>query len=215
MKMTSQIIITIGLIILGIIATLIYKKRSDLKDNDKRIENKVLVIDGKPILKQFGDLTISDFDKYPIWVQCHIIDYEEQWYDSTDEETFRPWIDKFPVSPDFAMFLLKAELKLKNGEVFPGFITPCLKSVYKNENDLGLIQPQIFTKKGERIGFWTGMFPIDKVQIDSFYELLNNEPDKIFPIDFKAIDGLSIGVTSGKINGFLTKGKDNEVIITK
>jgi hypothetical protein len=57
MKMTSQIIITIGLIILGIIATLIYKKRSDLKDNDKRIENTVLVIDGKPILKQFGDLT--------------------------------------------------------------------------------------------------------------------------------------------------------------
>ncbi len=215
--MTSQIIITIGLIVLGIIATVIIKKRNDKKDidNNKRVESKVLLIDNKPLLKQFGDLTISDFDKYPIWVQCHIIDYDEQWYDNTDEETFRPWIDKLPVSPDIAMFLIRAELKLKDGEVSPGFITPCSESEYKNENDLGLIQPQMFTKKGERIGFWTGMFPIDKVQIDSIYKLINKEPDKIFPIYFKAIDGLSIGVSSGKINGFLTKGKGNKVIIMK
>lgn len=215
--MIAQIIITIGLIVLGVIAALIIKKRNAVKynDNKKRVKSKVLLIDGKPLLKQFGDLTISDFDKHPVWVQCHIIDYDKQWYDNADEETFRPWIDKLPVSPDSAMFLVKAELTFKDGEVGVGFITPCLKSEYKNENDLGIIQPQIFTKNGERVGFWTGMFPIDKKQIDRIYKLMNKEPDKIFPIDFKAVDGLSIGVTSGKINGFLTMGKGTEVMITK
>lgn len=211
--MTFQIII--GLIVLGLIIGFLIKNRNDKKSNTKEIENKVLMVDGKPILKQFGDLTSIDFDKYPIWVQCHIIDYEEKWYDDTDEETFRPWIDETPVSPDFAMFLVKADLKLKNGDVFSGFLTPCLKSDYNNENDLGLIQPQIFIKTGERFGFWTGMFPLKSSDIDKFYKMVGKSAEEIFPIEFKAIEGLSIGVTSGKINGFLTIGENRNIMITK
>lgn len=212
--MTSQIIITTGLFVLGIIATLLIKKRNASKYK-KRYESKVFLIDGKPLLKQFCDLTISDFEKYPVWVQCHLIDFNKEWYDDTDVETFRPWIDKLPVSPDIAIFLVKADLKIKDGEEYSGFITPCLKSEYKNNNELGVIQPQIFTKSGEFLGFWNGIFPIEKEKIDSFYNLMNKEPAEIFPIDFKAIEGLSTGVTSGRINGFLTRGKENEVLITK
>ena len=53
-----------------------------------------------PTLKQFGDLSPLDFDASPVWVQCHIIDYDEPWYDDTDEETFRPWDRALPVDPD-------------------------------------------------------------------------------------------------------------------
>jgi hypothetical protein len=213
MKMTIQIIL--GLIILIAIASYVIRLRNAKKKNTSKTDQKVLMKNGRPILKQFGDLSPSDFNDYPIWVQSHIIDYGESWYDSTDEETFRPWIDTTPVSPDFAMFLIKANLKLSNGEIFSGFITPCLETKYNNENDLGLIQPQIFTKTGKRICFWTGRFPIDKSEIDKFYQQLDKTSDQIFPIDFYANEGLSNGVISGKINGFLTIGENKNIIITK
>lgn len=212
MKMTLQII---GLIILGLTAGFVIKNQNDKKPDMKVIENNILMVDGKPILKQFGDLTISDFDKFSIWVQCHIIDYDERWYDDTNEETFRPWTEKTPVSPDYAMFLIKADLKLKNGAKFQGFLTPCLESDYQNENDLGLIQPQIFGRSGECIGFWTGAFPMKSTEIQDFYKLIGKTPEEIFPIEFKAVEGLAIGVTSGKINGFLAIGENMDIIVTK
>ena len=213
MKMTLQIII--GLIVLGLVVGFVIKNQHDKKTNKNQPENKVLLVNGKPILKQFEDLTPKDFVDYPIWVQCHIIDYEEKWYDETDEETFRPWVGNISVSPAYAMFLVKANLITSDGDIFTGFLTPCLKSNYKHENYLGFIQPQIFTKTGERFGFWTGMFPKEKSNIDQFYKLMGKSTDQIFPIIFKAETGLSSGVTSGKINGFLTKGENNSVLITK
>src|SRR5262245_47739360 len=134
-------------------------------------------MNGKPLLKQFGDLTPNDFNEYPVWVQCHTFDYEEEWCDETDEETFRPWIGMTPVSPELGMFLIKAELKLKNGETYSGFVTPSLESEHKGENDLGLIQPQIFVQTGERIGFWTGMFP-EEGEIERFYRLIGKRVDE-------------------------------------
>jgi hypothetical protein len=44
-----------------------------------------------PILKQFAALTIEDFAQCPVWIACHVADYDEPWYDDTDEETFRPY----------------------------------------------------------------------------------------------------------------------------
>ena len=46
----------------------------------------------KPVLKQFGDLTPGDFAKHSVWASVHTLDYDESWYDDTDEEIFRPWI---------------------------------------------------------------------------------------------------------------------------
>ncbi len=182
MKMTIQIII--GLIILIALAGFVIKNQTDKKKQTKT-EDKVLRNNEKPILKQFGDLTPSDFEKYPVWVQCHIIDYDEKWYDQTNEETFRPWTGQLPVTPDFAMFLVLADLKLNDGETFSGFVTPAIESEIKGPNDLGLIQPQIFTKYGKRIGFWTGMFPKDRTGIDEFYKSMDKNSDQIFPISLK------------------------------
>ena len=212
MKMTIQIII--GLIVLVAFTGFVIKNQLD-KKNQKKTETKVLMNNGKPILKQFGDLTPKDFEKYPVWVQYHIIDYDEKWYDQTNEETFRPWIGELPVSPDFAMYLILADLKLNDGETFSGFITLATESENNEPNNLGLIQPQIFTKTGKRIGFWTGMFPKDRAEIDDFYKSMNRNPDQIFPISFKAHDTLTLGKSSGIINGFLTIGKDKGIIITK
>ena len=213
--MKTTLLFIIGLITLTLIVGLIIKNQTTRNKLKSKSDRKVLMENGKPVLKQYGDLKPQDFEDYPIWVQCHIIDYGENWYDDTDEETFRPWIDQTPVSPDYAMFLIKSELKLNDGEIYMGFITPCLETDHKNENDLGFIQPQIFTKNGERIGFWTGTFPIDQSEIANFFKKMDKTADQIFPILFKSIEGLARGVASGNINGFLTMPEKNNIVITK
>ena len=40
----------------------------------------------------------DDFATHPVWVSCHSVDYDEPWYDGTDEETFRPWLSEIPVA---------------------------------------------------------------------------------------------------------------------
>jgi len=211
--MKTTIVLIIGSIILVFVLGLIIKNHFT-RDKLKSKEKNILTKNDKPVLKQYGDLKSQDFEDYPIWVQCHIIDYDEEWYDDTDEETFRPWIGEIPVSPDYAMFLIKAELKLNDGEVYKGFFTPCLETDYKDENDLGLIQPQIFTKSGDIIGFWTGMFPMSQTQISDFYRKINKSANQTFPIQFSS-EGLANGITSGKINGFITMSERNNILITK
>jgi len=105
----------------------------------------------KPLLKQFGDLTNEDFSLYLVWVQCDGIDYDEDWYDETDEETFRPWIGKLPVDPNEAMYLVKTNFKLADGTEYKGFMTP---QEQNTKADLGIQQPYIITDNGELISFW-------------------------------------------------------------
>ena len=50
-----------------------------------------------PVLKQFGDLSPRDFADHRVWVACHVEEYDEPWYEGTDEETFGPWNGRLPV----------------------------------------------------------------------------------------------------------------------
>ena len=72
----------------------------------------------KPELKQFGDLTRKDFERCPVWIGCHTADYDEPWYDDTDEETFRPWTGALPADASQGMLLVRAtfEPKTKNSK---------------------------------------------------------------------------------------------------
>lgn len=68
-----------------------------------------------PLLRQAYDLTPEDFVRHPIWVQCHLVDYDEHWYEETDEATFRPWTGDKPVDPQRAIFLVRATMALAAG----------------------------------------------------------------------------------------------------
>ena len=155
----------------------------------------------RPTLKQFIELRQSDFDNYPIWVNCHVIDYDEEWYDDTDEETFRPWTGDIPVSPDDTMYLVAASFQLNDRTIMNGFLTPDIG--LKRENELGNLQPNLLTTDGP-IGFWTGMFSFDDKRKNEIYKRLNKTADQIFPIRFSSLNGLSSQVITGTINGFLT-----------
>ena len=77
----------------------------------------------RPELVQFGDLTPEHFERHPVWIQCHVVDYEAPWHDDTDEETFRPWSGPLPVDPSDALFLVRATASLSNGTTLRGFLT--------------------------------------------------------------------------------------------
>jgi len=150
----------------------------------------------KPELKQFGDLVEADFQRHPVWIQCHIVDYDEPWHDETDEETFRPWTGETPVHPSDGMLLVRATGTLPDGTRFPGFLTPAFEA-----DDLGSMQPHLFVG-GTLFGFWGGGFGVSQELRAEFYEAVRRGSDDAFPVRFEADDGLSGGVTSAEVLGF-------------
>ena len=158
----------------------------------------------RPVLKQFGDLTRADFVEHSVWASVHTLDYDEPWYDETDEETFRPWSGELPVSPEDGMFLVRAKLTLADGRVLDGFITPQPDSEVM---DLGTVQPQAFLSSGTRCGFWDGMLKRDPKERSILYEELGN-PSSVFPIQFAAEGGFAKGHVGGAIPGFCWRPRD-------
>lgn len=154
----------------------------------------------KPLLRQFGDLTPADFDTHPIWIACHSTDYDEPWFEDTDEETFRPWSGDLPIGPEEGMLLVRSQMTLADGRTFAGFITP----QHADEPlHLGIVQPQLFLPSGTRTDFWDGMLKRSDNQRQLIYSELGDIPNAIFPIRFRADDGLASGHVSGEIPGFM------------
>jgi hypothetical protein len=168
-----------------------------------------------PLLKQFGALKLVDFEKYPVWVSCHVIDYDEPWYDGTDEETFRPWTGDTPIDPDRTIFLVKTTFVLADGTVLNGFITPVGDINEDATKLLGTIQPCIFSPSGKLIHFWFGGIPFSEKDIKNMNYLLGKGSKDIFPIQFKAESGLAKGIISGTIVGFYHIEKNGEIVIKK
>lgn len=159
-----------------------------------------------PELKQFRDLLQTDFDRHPVWIGCHTADYDEPWYEETDEETFRPWNGPLPAGPSEGMLLVRSMIHLADGTAFPGFVTPAF-----DEGDLGIQQPQVFVG-GRRFGFWGVMVGIPVADRRAFYAALGKLPEAVFPLRFAAAPGLAIGFADGDVAGFYrTDGDDVEV----
>jgi|GEM_PF-1284896 hypothetical protein len=206
--------ILIAILIVGaVIAILVLVRRQKpAAPEQESISNKSKDDTSRPLLKQFGNLKLSDFAEHPVWVNVHVIDYGKDWYDETDEETFRPWYGNLPADPSETMFLVRAKLTLADGSEYDGFITPQHES---EESDLGAIQPYLFAKSGELISFWFGMFQPSKKDINGLYEQLSKNANQVFPIQFEAEGGIATGIVKGVIPGLCRRGKNNEVIVDK
>jgi len=169
----------------------------------------------RPTLRQFGDLTPKDFEAHPVWVNCHVIDYDQPWYADTDEETFRPWLKSVPVDAAQTMFLVRASLRLADGTVLSGFITPQNPKDYGGEPDFGLIQPQLFLPTGKRVSFWFGNMAPPEKDISEFYTILAKREANVFPLTFAAEAGLATGVVTGAVPGFCFMSLRGEVKVRK
>ena len=154
---------------------------------------------GTPKLKQFGELEAEDFLHHPVWIGCHTADYDESWYEDTDEETFRPFTGKLPADPGEGTLLVRAVIQLKDGSQYPGFVSPGLGH--------GTQQPQIFVGD-RRFAFWGGRPGISEVEQQELYAALGKEPAAIFPLHFEADSELITEAIEGQVEGFYKKSRD-------
>lgn len=159
-----------------------------------------------PELKQFGDIRPEDFDRHPVWVSCHSVDYDEPWYDDSDEETFRPFTESLPIGSE-EMYLVRCSFSLSDGSTLSGFATPAATS-----DDWGTIQPQAFLDDGRLIGFWLGILPKEGVLAELCLALGKSE-DRIFPISFSPAPGLTSAECGGTITGFMVRSGASYKII--
>lgn len=149
-----------------------------------------------PEMKQFEDLTSDDFNRYPVWIGCHDVDYDEPWYEYTDEETFRPWDGPLPVDASQGMLLVRAAIELRDGSRHWGFSTPAVSPA-----DLGTQQPHIWV--GDRcFGLWGGMVGVPIEERQAFYAALGRRPEAIFPLRFAVDPELATGESNGQAFGF-------------
>lgn len=155
------------------------------------------------ILKRIQHLMPDDLAAYPVWVECHIIDYDEPWYEDTDEETFRPWDGSLPIDPSVATFLVRARFTLADGSPFDGFVTPHGGHQDREGNSLASSQPRLFLPSGAWIAFWHGRSPWPEMR-ERLYSELRRPPESVFPIRFATCEGLAQGIGEGQIYGFTT-----------
>lgn len=151
----------------------------------------------RPLLRQFGDLSSSDLQTHPVWVGCHVMDYDEPWYEDTDEETFRPWNGALPVDPADGMFLVLADAALSDGTRLPAFLTPTVRA-----DDLGTMQPHVFVDD-RPFGFWGGIVGIPEVDRQRLLKTLGKGHGNVFPIRFLARSGLTNGERSAVVTDWL------------
>ena len=167
-----------------------------------------------PTLVQFSDLAPQHFDANPVWASCHSFDYDEPWYDQTDEETFRPWEGALPVDPASGMFLVRATLQLADGTSFPGFATPA-PSAADGAPPLGQIQPQLFLPSGQFFGFWLGMFGNAADAASAFYDAVHKSAASVFPIQVRVDPSHWQHEGSLEIAGFYTVPDGSSVVVSR
>src|SRR5215475_9468923 len=76
----------------------------------------------KPELKQEGDLTQADFERFPVWIGVHNYDSDEEpWYEESDEETYRPWTGPLPFAEEKGIALVATTFQFADGSIYAGY----------------------------------------------------------------------------------------------
>jgi hypothetical protein len=149
----------------------------------------------RPELKQFSDLTLGDFERHPVWVNCHVVDYDEPWYDDTDEETVRPWAGPVPVPPGSSL-LVRADFVAADGSRFTGFLTPSDSTWPYATN-----HPHLFAGPFT-IGFWEGVVPGVAKFRARLYDVTGKSAEELFPFRATTSPGLLEPAVEDLVEGF-------------
>jgi hypothetical protein len=150
----------------------------------------------QPILKQFVALSPEDFERHPVWIACHAADYDEPWYDETDEETFRPYSGPLPADAS-DLLLVSATATMSDGSRHPGLLSPSQET-----GDMAALQPHVFVG-GRAYGFWRGMVGVPEAERRAFHDATGKVPEDAFPIRFTADPSLLAGVMEAEVPGWL------------
>lgn len=153
----------------------------------------------KPELVQAWDFTREHFERHPVWVSCHVEDYDEPWYEDTDEATMRPWTGPLPAEPSVGGLEARATCILADGTRLDGSLTPAAPG--ESGQLLATMQPTMFLPDGSLVFFWEGSVKQDE-QHARLYRALGKSAAEIFPIQCAALEGLVGGISRCTVDGF-------------
>jgi hypothetical protein len=143
------------------------------------------------VRKQVYELTLDDFDKFPVWE----FRLEE---DGKDESTVRPYTTAGPLDPAERMFVVRAVFILADGSRMDGYCSPSLRG----DDSIGILQPIIVTDRGQ-VRFWCGTSAPDLKRLARNYEWLGKDAQGVFPLQFQSDVPLVGGPVRGSLPGFL------------
>ena len=75
-----------------------------------------------PEPKQREHLSLTDFQRSPVWVGVHNLDFAEPWHEDADEDTYRPWTGSLPVPAKPGIVLVAASFDLCDGSCYEGYV---------------------------------------------------------------------------------------------
>jgi hypothetical protein len=145
------------------------------------------------IRKQVYDLTLQDFEKWPVWEFA----LDEEGIEGQDEATVRPYTGGI-LDAGRGMLVVKATFTFSNGSTASGYLTP----PPKGDASLGTIQPVVVTAAGQ-VPFWCGAVPPSEAQITDLYSTLGSERSRVFPAEFESCLPIRGRPIRGKIPGFV------------
>ena len=146
------------------------------------------------IRKQVYELTLDDLSQFPVWEFA----LDEEGMEGQDEATVRPYEFSGALDASDGMFVVRAFFNLADGSRFLGYLTPPVQC----NDGLGTLQPVIVTRKGQ-VGFWCGIRAPDSARLSHFYQSLEREAARVFPVQFESEVDLIGGKVAGSIPGFL------------
>jgi hypothetical protein len=142
------------------------------------------------IRKQVYNLTVADLSEHPVWEFAE----DEEGAEGQDEATVRPLVASTPLDPNAGNCIVRARFTLADGTRLVGYFTPC-----RDQNDLGRVQPQIITDRGQ-VPFWMG---IARADVAPLYAKLGKSADQTFPVSFESDFPLVGKTIKGTIPAFL------------
>ncbi len=157
--------------------------------------------------KQVYELTISDFEQFPVWEFA----LDEEGVEGQDEATVRPYQFNPPLDPGDGLMVAKAAFTLADNTKMNGYIYP----PFPDDATMGFIQPVIIVGQ-QQVMFWYGIMEPDQDILSQNYQLLGKDANEIFPLKFRSVVELKYGVVEGTIDGFMHKSIGFDTIqITK
>jgi hypothetical protein len=145
--------------------------------------------------KSVVDLTIGDFERFPVWEFA----LDEEGEEGQDETTVRPLPLSSDLDPSAGMFVVRARFRLADATEMAGHLTPPVQG----DRSLGTLQPVIITAEGQVL-FWWGSIEPPRSDIAASYRRLGKTlPRQVFPLEFSSDVPLIDGPLHGQLPGFL------------
>ena len=164
-----------------------------------------------PIFRNCDEIAPSDFAEHPIWVSCHLVDYEETWYDDVDEEAFRAHVAALPIDRSMVAYI-SAKFITSNGTELSGYIENWGES--NDRNTVLDFSPTIFGVDGYRIDLWHGatyQFGTERMEkcMSEFRKLAGGALNDHFPINCSidsSIFGRELKLTFEGFGSYVAEG---------